>query len=168
MKKYIDLYFTTATVLNWYPLLADPSNKEIIIDAFRFCVLNKRARIWAFVIMDTHIHLVWQILSPYNLSSVRQNMLKYISQKIKNSLVSNGDDDTLKHFVVNKSDRYIQIWKRNPLSIEIISEHVLQQKLNYIHTNLARKGMDDVTYKYSSASFYVTGVCNWDFLRLFE
>ena len=164
MKKYIDLYFTTATILNWYPLLAKDEHKNIVIEAFRFCVQGKRAKIWAFVIMDTHIHLIWQILAPHQLSEVRRDMLKFISQTIKNSIVSKGDYCLLEDFKVNKSDRYIQIWKRRPLSIEIISEKTLQQKLNYIHSNLAKKGMDDCAYKYSSASFYATGICNWDFL----
>jgi putative transposase len=165
MKKYIDLYFTTATILNWYPLLAPAEHKEIVIDAFRHCVGQKKATIWAFVIMDNHIHLIWQILAPYELADVRRDMLKYISQTIKNSLVSKGDHLTLDHFRVAKSDRYIQIWKRRPLSIAIIYENVLQQKLNYIHQNLTRKGLNDIDYKYSSASYYATGICNWDFLR---
>jgi REP element-mobilizing transposase RayT len=164
MKKYIDLYFTTATILNWYPLLTNNHYKDIVIESFRYCVKNNRANIWAFVIMDNHMHLIWQILPPNELHSVQRNMLKYIAQKIKNSLVSDGETRTLEYFTVDASDRYIQIWKRRPLSVTIISEFVLQQKLNYIHTNLLRKGFDDIEYKYSSASFYATGVKNWDFL----
>ena len=164
MKKYSDLYFTTATVLNWQPLFERDEHKDIVIDAFRFCVLNKRANIWAFVIMNTHIHLIWHILPPYTLAEVRRDMLKYISQTIKNKLVANGRMAEVEFFKVNKSDRYIQIWQRRPLSIEIYYDDVLNQKLNYIHTNLEKKGLDDITYKYSSAYFYATGERNWDFL----
>jgi REP element-mobilizing transposase RayT len=164
MKRYTNLFFTTATILNWYPLLRDDYNKEIVIDAFRFAVQQKRARIWAFVIMDTHIHLIWEILDPFTLAGVRRDMLKYISQTIKNSLVAKGETHIWEKFIVNKKDRYIQIWKKRPLSVEILYESVLQQKLDYIHRNLYRKGMNDVAYKYSSACFYATGIRNWDFL----
>ena len=164
MKKYIDLYFTTATILNWYPLLKDDIYKDVVIESFRFVVNNKRATIWAFVIMENHIHLIWQILAPFTLSDVRRDMLKFISQTIKNDLVRKGEYHILKNFVVRKSDRHLQIWQRNPLSIAILFEPVLQQKLNYIHRNLLRKGKDDIAYKYSSASFYATGIRNWDFL----
>ncbi|MBK8829258.1 MAG: transposase [Saprospiraceae bacterium] len=164
MRKYIDLYFTTATILNWQPLFAVDVNKDIVIDAFRYCVYNQRANIWAFVIMDTHIHLVWQILSPYTLCGVQRDMLKFISQTIKNRMVTNGQLNELEAFRVNKCDRSFQLWKRKPLSIVILNDHVLNQKLNYIHTNLFRKGMDDLSYKYSSAKFYATGERNWDFL----
>ena len=164
MKKYLDLYFTTATILNWQPLLVVDANKDIVIDAFRYCVYNKRANIWAFVIMDTHIHFIWQILYPTTLPGVQRDMLKFISQTIKNRMVTNGQLNELEPFRVNKCDRYYQLWKRKPLSIVILNDHVLNQKLNYIHTNLFRKGMDDVSYKYSSARFYATGERNWDFL----
>jgi len=164
MRKYIDLYFTTATVLNWRPLFAIDANKDIVIEAFRYCVKHQRANIWAFVVMDTHIHMIWQILSPFTLPDVQRDMLKFISQTIKNRMVANGQMEQLELFKVRKSDRYIQIWKRKPLSIEIVYEDVLQQKLNYIHTNLFRKGGDDIAYKYSSARFYATGERNWDFL----
>ncbi len=158
------MYFTTATIVNWYPLLKEEKYKDVVIDAFRFTVYNKRATIWAFVIMDNHIHLVWQILAPHSLSDVRRDMLKYIAQTIKNDLLKRGELNVLDHFKVNKSDRYIQIWKRKPLSIAILFEPVLQQKLNYIHRNLYKKGLDDINYKYSSAAFYATGIKNWDFL----
>ncbi len=165
MKKYIDLYFTTATIINWYPLFREDANKDVVIDAFRFAVLNRRALILAFVIMETHIHLVWQILPPYELSGVRRDMLKYIAQMIKNRMIKEGRTDELQKFIVNKKDRIMQFWQRNPMNIELIFENVVWQKINYIHSNLAAKGLDDVSYKYSSASFYVNGICNWDFLK---
>lgn len=164
MKRYIDLYFTTATILNWLPLLRDSNYKDVVIESFRFTVHKKRATIWAFVIMDNHIHLIWQILDPYKLSDVRRDMLKFIAQTIKNDLVRKGDLQTLKNFKVNEADRHMQIWMKKPLSVEIIYEPVLQQKLNYIHRNLYRKGLNDIEYKYSSAYFYATGIKNWDFL----
>ncbi|HJW31570.1 MAG TPA: hypothetical protein VJ508_20235, partial [Saprospiraceae bacterium] len=61
-------------------------------------------------------------------------------------------------------DRHFQIWKRNALSIEILSHNVLWQKINYLHLNRTRKGFNDVDYKYSSAHYYFTGIRDWDFL----
>ena len=64
-------------------------------------------------------------------------------------------------FLVNKSDRKYQFWQRNKLDIEIYSDKMFDQKLNYIHNNpLQDKWQlvdDPVKYKYSSASFYELG-----------
>lgn len=174
-KRLIDTYFTTATVINWYPLLENDVFKDIIIESFSFTVKNKRANIFAFVIMSNHFHIVWQILPPYELNQVRQNLLKFTAQQFKfllsdnilNKSLSNSEtksSDILEVFRVDKIDRKYQFWKRNPLSVEILSEKVLKQKINYIHDNLSRKNLDDVSYKYSSACYYETGIKNWDFL----
>lgn len=69
----------------------------------------------------------------------------------------------LQKFYVNKIDRKYQFWKRNPLSVEIYNDKVLGQKVNYIHGNPERTD-DELDYKYSSYSYYETGVKNWDFL----
>lgn len=164
MKRYIDTYFTTATILNWIPLLERNDFKDIVIDSLRFAVMNKRALVYAFVIMNNHFHVVWQVLTPFTLYDVRQNMLKYTAQQIRSLLSENPDYYPLEKFRVDRGDRTYQIWERNPLSIEIYSDKVLKQKINYIHNNLAKKGLDDVSYKYSSASYYATGIKNWDFL----
>ena len=164
MRQYSDLYFTTATILHWNHLLANDKFKDIIIDSFRFCVLQKRAEIWAFVIMDNHIHFVWRILPPFELKQVRQGLLKFTAQKIISSLIDAGEFETIEFFKVNRGDRNFQIWKRDTLSVEILSDKVLNQKINYIHNNLNKKGENDVEYKYSSASYYATGLRNWDFL----
>ena len=164
MKRYIDTYFTTATILNWIPLLERNDFKDIVIDSLRFAVMNKRALVYAFVIMNNHFHVVWQILTPFTLCDVRQNMLKYTAQQLRSMLLENPDYYPLEKFRVDRGDRTYQIWERNPLSIEIYSDKVLKQKINYIHNNLVKKGLDDVSYKYSSASYYATGIKNWDFL----
>ena len=165
MKQYSDLYFTTATILHWNHLLSEDKFKDIIIDAFRFCVDQKRADIWAFVIMSNHFHLVWQILEPNELKHVRQSLLKFTSQKIIAKLLDDGQIQKLEEFSVRRGDRNYQIWKRDPLSVEILYDKVLNQKINYIHNNLLKKGFNDLEYKYSSASYYETGIRNWDFLR---
>ena len=174
--RLLDTYFTTATILNWYPLLENDVFKDIIIESLSFAVKSNRANIFAFIVMSNHFHVVWQILPPFELNKVRQNLLKFTAQQFKFLLINNTlnkediyitetkTSDILDIFRVDKTDRKHQFWKRNPLSVEILSEKVLRQKINYIHNNLSRKNLNDVSYKYSSAYYYETGVKNWDFL----
>jgi putative transposase len=162
--EFTNVYYSTATILHWKPLLANDEYKDLIIESLRFCVTHQRANIWAFVIMENHIHLVWQILEPYTLSYVQGNMHKYIAQRIIHDLWSTNNDETLNQFLVRKKDRHFQIWKRNPMNVEILTDDFLWQKINYIHMNRSRKGYNDIEYKYSSAHYYLTGIKNWDFL----
>jgi putative transposase len=165
LHQFHEVYFTTATILNWNPILKYEYAKEIVIDAFRYTVTNGQSKILAFVIMDNHFHLIWQIQEPYTLSWVRANMLKFTAQQIINYHLLNQTLDLLSPHIVRKKDRFYQIWQRRPMSIPIFTQHVLNQKTNYLHSNLAKKGLSDVDYKYSSASYYATGIKNWDFLE---
>jgi putative transposase len=53
--------FFTAGIKGWYKLLQDDKYKDIIISSLRFLVEDKRIKLYAFVIMSDHIHLIWQM-----------------------------------------------------------------------------------------------------------
>ena len=110
-------YFT-ASIPNWLPLF--------------FMIENKRIELNAFVVMDNHIHLIWQPLSGHSLSSVQLNFMKFTAQQIKFALAI--DNLTLlEQCKVNKTDREYQILKRKPLSVELSSTKSIPTKIG-IHT----------------------------------
>jgi len=158
-------HFFTATNLNWKKLLAPNKYKDIVIESMRFLVDDKRVIIYGFVIMDNHIHIIWQLQAGRKRNDVQRDFLKYTAQLIKKDMMKHHPDK-LKEFLVNAKDRKYQFWERNPLSVEIWSEKVLLQKLKYIHENPVRAGIckypDD--YKYSSVLLYKFGKDNWGFL----
>ncbi|AHF15307.1 transposase [Niabella soli] len=157
--------FFTATNLEWKALLKPDKYKDIIINSLRFLVTAKRVKIFAFVIMRNHIHLIWQMMPDHSPDAVQRDFLKYTAQRIKKDL-ERLHPDTLQHFRVDAKDRAYQFWERNALSIELRSHPVFMQKLNYIHQNpvKARICKFPEAYKYSSAGFYETGKDYWGFL----
>ena len=160
-------HFFTATILEWKPLLQQDNYKDIIIESLRFLVSEKRVVIYGFVIMANHIHLLWHICEGHKREAVQRDFLKFTAQRIKADLVQHHPA-VVERFKVGAKDRQYQFWKRNPLSIEIWRQVVLEQKLHYIHYNplserwrLAPLPED---YRYSSAGFYHYGKSEWDFL----
>ncbi len=95
--------------------------------------------------------------------------MKFTAQQLKRSLIKN-DVGALATFKVNKCDREFQFWKREPLSIELISEALFKQKLEYIHYNPVKAGMcnNPVEYSYSSAPFYLDGTDSFGMLTHFS
>jgi putative transposase len=150
--------FFTATILEWKHLLADDKYKNVIIDSMKFMVEQKRVIIHAFVVMNNHMHIIWQAVYPYTRDKVQQGMLKFTAQTIVRDLRDN-DPENLKQYCVNAKDRKYQIWQRNPLSVLLWSEEVLKQKLLYLHNNPVRANLcaNPADYKYSSASLYLGG-----------
>ena len=167
MPNFVTEYpqFFTASIKGWYELLQHDQYKDIIINSLRFLVEDKRIKLYAFVIMSDHIHLIWQMQPLIHSQHVQRDFLKYTAQRIKHDLLKNHPE-LLSHFETDATDRSYQFWKRRALSIELRTDKVYMQKLNYIHCNPVKSGICKLPeeYKYSSALFYYTGVDNWGFL----
>jgi REP element-mobilizing transposase RayT len=132
-------------------------------------VENKRVTIFSFVIMDNHLHVIWQMRAGHCPQNVQRDFLKFTGQQIKEDLLL-YHPQVLEHFRVNAKDRHYQFWERNALSVELRSEKVLVQKLDYIHDNPVRAGLCQLpeAYHFSSALFYQTGLDNWGFLTHYK
>ena len=163
-RKYEISYFT-ATILNWKFLLRNNDYKNIIIGSLKFLAEQNRILLHAFVLIDNHIHLLWHVNHPYLPDDVQRDFLKYTAQMIIKDL-RNKDPEQLKEYYVGAKDRKHQIWERNPLTIEIWSEEVLKQKLEYVHMNPVKAGLCTYPedYHFSSAAFYLTGTDNFEFI----
>jgi REP element-mobilizing transposase RayT len=96
--------FFTVTILEWKHLLKPDKYKNIIIDSLRFLVEDKRIKLFAFVIMSNHIHLIWQIRALLDPKAVQRDFLKFTAQKIKANLNKNHPA-VLKYFRVDAKDR---------------------------------------------------------------
>lgn len=110
--------FFTATILEWKHLLADDCIKDIVVNSLKFLVNDGRTRVFGFVIMPNHIHVIWQIQDAFTRNKVQQSFLKYTAQKMKFRLLDT-DDKVLQNYKVKASDREYQFWERNPLSIDL-------------------------------------------------
>jgi putative transposase len=165
---YHPLFFT-ATILEWKDLLKPDKYKDVIISSLQFFVKQKRTVVYAFVIMSNHIHIIWRINTGYKKQDIQRDFLKYTAQQIKEDLIKNHPK-VLSHFEVNAKDRKYQLWERNSLSIELYTEAVFIQKLEYIHNNPVKAELCNLPedYKYSSANFYEKGIDDFDFLTHFR
>lgn len=158
-------FFFTGTVYKWKPLLGSDRYKDIVLGSLRHLVEQKRILLEAFVIMKTHIHLIWQMQQKQILADVQRDFLKFTAQRMQLDL-RRKNVPFLEEFRVNKADREFQFWKRKSLNVSLWSPKVYDQKLNYIHNNpvearLCKKPED---YLYSSAKFYSTGIDDWGIL----
>lgn len=161
------IQFFTATVLWWKKLLRPDKYKQLIVDSMRFLVEDKRVRIYGFVIMPNHLHLVWSINENHLREDVQRDFLKYTAQQIKFDLQKHHPQ-VLPYFEVNLKDRQYQFWERNPLSVDLYDRKVVEQKLVYIHNNPLQEKWNLVThpgdYWYSSYRYYHTGIDDFGFL----
>ena len=168
-KSYSEIskiYFFTTTIHKWFPLLDAAENKELLVNYLKQLSDKGFLRIYAFVIMPNHIHLIWQQLNKNGKETPQGSFLKYSAHEFLKKLKQNGAS---KIYEVNAANKKHEIWQRDSLSIEIYSREVARQKLNYIHFNPVsgkwKLAKDDLDYYYSSAMFYETGIDTFGFLN---
>ncbi|WP_338763585.1 transposase [Bernardetia sp. ABR2-2B] len=149
--------FFTVTILKWQRLLKLHKYKQIILDSLKYLVEQKKIKVYAFVIMPNHIHLLWKINEPYLLEDVQRDFLKFTGQAMYRNLLKNHKE-VLALFRVDLKDRKYQFWKRNSLTTFLYYRKTIEQKLDYIHNNPVQgiwelaESLDK--YPYSSYNFY--------------
>lgn len=162
-----EIYFWTDTIKDWKYLLKQDKYKQIIIDTWKKQVLEKYIRIYAFVIMPNHLHVIWELLKMNGKEMPHASFNKATGHLITKDLKINHIE-ALPYFKVEEKERAYRIWQRDPLAVVMDSKLKLEQKIDYIHNNplqekwnLAKK---PESYIWSSASFYETGKDNFGLL----
>lgn len=131
-------YFYTDTINNFMPLLANDDLKLIVIQSLQYLVRNEFVKIYGYVIMPNHIHILWYLLKLNGKESAAGSFAKYTAHQFKKYL-KNHQPSLLEKYRSGKGDRQYQFWKRDPLAIPVSSESILIQKLEYIHQNPVRE-----------------------------
>ena len=160
------IYFFTATIHKWIPLLNGNERKNLIVSYLKKLSDENYLNICGFVIMPNHIHIIWQQVQLNGKETPQGSFLKYTAHEFLKQLKIEGKSCDYEVKAANKKH---EIWQRDSLSIEIFSRHVAEQKLNYIHFNPVsgkwQLAKDDLDYYYSSARFYETGIDDFGFLK---
>jgi REP element-mobilizing transposase RayT len=147
--------------------LANDYHKQILIDALKHRTDNNQLTVNAFVIMPNHFHAIWRIHDEIVRKNFQRDLMKFTARSMIKFMFMN-ENTLLPQLKVKAADRQQQVWERNSLPIELFSEKVLIQKLNYIHNNPLQpkwqlcESPED--YFYSSAKFYETGVYDFGIL----
>ena len=161
-----EVYFWTNSIKDWHKIIWD-SNKEIIVNSLRYLVSRGKVKVFSFVIMPNHIHLIWKNISLNGKELPNASFSKFTSHEILKN-IQNTNPEILNSFGVNEKDRKIRIWNRDPLAVLMDSRYKVEQKIRYIHENPLTEKWSLATspedYYWSSARFYETGIDQFGFL----
>lgn len=148
------IYFWTATIRNWLPLLESDTFKLDIIESLKFLSKKGLIDVFGFVLMPNHLHLIWRINKMNGKELPSSSLLKFTAHQFKKKLAI----DELTPFQVSASNKQYEFWQRDSTAIELWTPEIAYQKLDYMHRNpVSGKWLlvqDWVDYPYSSGSFY--------------
>jgi putative transposase len=152
-------YFLTMNVFLNIPVFTNSFYMDVIIDNFQHYRDYQDLKIFSYVIMDNHIHLI----ASHNkdLSGIIQSFKSFTAKKIIILLQNDKRNWILKLLSENKpehktSSRF-QFWEEgnHPKQMQYIE--MFNQKTDYIHYNPVRRGLveKEEDWIYSSARNYL-------------
>jgi len=154
------LYFVTSTIVEWIPVFTSEKYFNILTDAVEFSQANKELKVFAYVVMDNHFHM---ILQHENLTNVMKSIKSFTAKQIIEQLHADR-----KNWLLNQLHYYklkykiesdYQVWQESYHPKQILTDNIFQQKIEYIHLNPVKRGYVNKPedWKYSSASYFITG-----------
>lgn len=150
-------YFLSCSVVDWVPIFSIPNTAQIILESLAFHQQNRGLTLYAYVIMENHIHLVGQ---SDQLQKNMRTFKSFTARQIIDLLKSGGH-----HFYLQKlralklshhKDAEFQCWQEGYHPKQIIGDRMMIQKIEYVHNNPVRRGYVDnpEDWRYSSAADY--------------
>jgi putative transposase len=150
-------HFLTMTVVGWLPIFSNLEVVEIIFDSLRYLQDCKKAKLYAYVIMENHLHCI--ILSN-EFKRVIQSFKSYTARAIIDYYIEHKNVDILgklrKNKLSHKKLSEYQVRQEGSRPEEINTDEMMHQKVEYIHNNPIRRGYVEQSshWWYSSAQNY--------------
>ena len=147
------------TVVNWVSIFTTGTMFNIIIDSLQFLKSTGGLKIFAFVILDNHIHI---IASSEDLSAIIRRHKSFTARAVIDNLVKCNRFYLLKQLEYgkkkSKEDQKYQVWQEGFHPKLIQSNEMMMQKIEYIHYNPVARGYVEKPeyWIYSSAKSYLT------------
>ena len=151
------VYFVSFAVQDWVDVFTRNEYKNILVENLKFCQEHKRLEIFAWCIMTNHVHLIIRAGGDILLSDILRDYKKFTSKTIIQAITDNIQESR-KEWLLQQfktSEGYL-FWRTDNKPIELWSNKVIDQKIDYIHQNPVEEGLvfraED--YVYSSAIDY--------------
>ncbi|MEA3322866.1 MAG: transposase [Patescibacteria group bacterium] len=126
------IYFLTMTINRWYYIFDRHNRWDILAKSLQYCQKNKGVKIYGFVFMLNHIHLIVQ---SADVSGFVRDFKRFTSSELHKNL-QKTEPSVLELFMVD--DKY-QFWQKTNMPKLIETVNFFENKLEYIHNNPVRK-----------------------------
>ena len=160
------IHFLTLTITDWVDLFTRASLKEVVTDSLRYCQQRKGLRLHAWCLMPSHLHLIAAAEAPASLGEIIRDLKKHTNRELIHRIQTEPESrrDWLLYRFSHAAERTrrttdYKVWQDGYHPIELFSEPIIRQKLDYLHQNPVKDGTVTAPehYCYSSAANYVTG-----------
>lgn len=158
------LYFVSFAVVGWLNVFIKDEYIDLLLKSLRFCQKNKGMEIHAWCIMPNHVHLVFRSVNGQKPELLLGDFKRFTSKAVVSAIKENAKEPRnkfllnffLKEGLKTSNVNQYQFWRHDNHPIELWSNRVIWQKINYTHKNPVKAGLvtNAKEYRYSSAIDY--------------
>ena len=158
------LYFISFAVVGWLDVFTRNEYKDLFLESVRFCQKEKGLEIHAWCIMTSHIHLVFRSIKGQKPELLIGDLKRFTSKSLVKAIQENHRESRKeflldffrKEAVKSSNVSHYQFWRHDNKPIELWSNHIIKQKIDYVHQNPVESGLiyKAEDYVYSSARDY--------------
>jgi putative transposase len=159
------LYFITFAVVDWIDVFTRQEYRNILLESLRHCQKEKGLEVYAWCIMSNHIHMiVRRVKEEIKIEDIIRDFKKFTSVHLCRAIESNVSESRrewmLNMFAIaaTMSKKHVKymFWQNEYHPIELSSQIMAKQKLDYTHNNPVTAGIVERAeeYLYSSARDY--------------
>jgi putative transposase len=148
------VYFITSTIIEWLPVFTRKPFFDLLIESINYSRTHKGLKIYAYVIMDNHLHLIGR---GDNLGKTIKEFKSHTAKWIIKLSEQENKSWLLNQFKFYKQTQKkkcnYQVWQEGYHPQLISSEEMIRQRIDYVHHNPVRAGLAEKPedWLYSSA-----------------
>ena len=151
------VYFVSFAVQGWVDVFTRNEYKNILVENLAYCQKHKGLEIFAWSIMTNHVHLIVRAQECFLLQDIFRDFKKYTSKAILKAIIENQGESRKEWLLTQfKTPDGFRFWGTDNHPLELWSNAVIDQKLDYIHQDPVEAGLvfRAEHYMYSSATDY--------------
>ncbi len=134
-------HFLTCTILNWLPIFIRKESVQIIIDSIKHLQKEENLKLYAYVILENHLHLIAQ---SDDIGKSMRHFKSFTAKALLKLLQKENAQTLLEQFrfykKAHKTDRTYQIWQEGYQPKLMQTDVMMISKIKYIHHNPVKRG----------------------------
>ena len=159
-------YFISFATVYWIDVFIWPIYKDILVDSINYCIENKGLMVFGYVIMSSHVHMIIGTKEE-KLENIIRDLKRHTSKTTLKAIKENSQESRREWMLwmfqregkKNSNNTNYQFWQQHNHPIELITNKMIEQRLDYLHNNPVEERIvsEPEHYLYSSAFDYCGG-----------
>ncbi|GGK76514.1 transposase [Rufibacter glacialis] len=163
VRNQQSLYFVSFATVNWIDVFTRREYRDIFVESLQFCIKHKGLEVYAWCLMSNHVHLIIGSTGE-KLENILRDLKRHTSKELTKAIEENSRESRRAWMLwmferagtKNPNNTKYQFWQQQNHPIELSSNVMVEQRLEYLHQNPVVAGWveEPEHYLYSSARDY--------------